>query len=182
MNRQEAIRQNEQENTLRALGFTSDEAAALRRISMTLRAWYTLECGNGNEHGSWAIERDPETEVPYMIYHRYNHGAGKDTVTSTRIPDRETGAVKRLDRIMTARNARFGWQCEDRNYLCDDGTVDIMTADGEARAHNVPPATAVVHYYLQTDPRGASLYIIRPGDIQAGDDVSAYYTRGLCVY
>lgn len=36
--------------------------------------------------------------------------------------------------------------------------------------------------YLQTDPRGASLYLIRPGDVPAGEDVGAYYSRGICVY
>ena len=37
-------------------------------------------------------------------------------------------------------------------------------------------------YYVQTDPRGAALYILRPGDVPAGADVSAYYSRGIAVY
>ena len=37
-------------------------------------------------------------------------------------------------------------------------------------------------YFVQTDPRGAALYILRPGDVPAGADVSAYYSRGICVY
>ena len=36
--------------------------------------------------------------------------------------------------------------------------------------------------YIQTDPRGAALYIIRPGDVPAGENVDSYYNRGLCVY
>jgi hypothetical protein len=36
MTRKEAIRQTHQADVLRALGFTSDEADTLRRISMTL--------------------------------------------------------------------------------------------------------------------------------------------------
>ena len=36
--------------------------------------------------------------------------------------------------------------------------------------------------YVQTDPRGAALYILRPGDVPAGADVSSYYSRGICVY
>jgi hypothetical protein len=39
-----------------------------------------------------------------------------------------------------------------------------------------------VTYYLQTDPRGAVLYILRPGDVPPGADVQAYYNRGICVY
>lgn len=36
--------------------------------------------------------------------------------------------------------------------------------------------------YIQTDPRGASLYILRPGDVPEGEDADAYYSRGLAVY
>ena len=36
--------------------------------------------------------------------------------------------------------------------------------------------------YVQTDPRGASLYILRPGDVPKGADPSAYYSRGAAVY
>lgn len=41
---------------------------------------------------------------------------------------------------------------------------------------------APLSYYVQGDPRGASLYILRPGDVPAGEDVGAYYSRGLAVY
>lgn len=37
-------------------------------------------------------------------------------------------------------------------------------------------------YYIQTDPRGAPLYILRKGDIPEGKDVDAYYSNGLAVY
>ncbi len=83
------------------LGLGYDDAQALRRISMTLSRWGELECGDGNEYGSWAIERDESTEVPYMVHHRYMHGQGKDTVHRTRIADREKGALKRLQAIMS---------------------------------------------------------------------------------
>ncbi len=36
--------------------------------------------------------------------------------------------------------------------------------------------------YVQTDPRGASLYILRPGDIPAGASVDSCYSRGIAVY
>jgi hypothetical protein len=136
MNKREAERQTRQENTLRQLGFTTDEAASLRRISMTLRRWYELECGN--DYG--CIEREETTGRPYM-----------KTDRGTRYPvaDRETGAIKRLSGIVASRNAR---QPEPINY------------------------------YLQTDPRGACLYILRPDDIPAGKDPAAYYSRGICIY
>lgn len=37
-------------------------------------------------------------------------------------------------------------------------------------------------YYVQTDPRGASLYILRPGDVPEGKEVDAYYSRGIAIY
>lgn len=36
--------------------------------------------------------------------------------------------------------------------------------------------------YHQADPRGASLYILRPGDVPEGADASAYYSRGVAVF
>lgn len=36
--------------------------------------------------------------------------------------------------------------------------------------------------YIQGDPRGAALYILRPDDVPAGKPADSYYTRGICVY
>jgi hypothetical protein len=36
--------------------------------------------------------------------------------------------------------------------------------------------------YVQGDPRGASLYILRPGDAPEGADADSYYNRGIAVY
>ena len=36
--------------------------------------------------------------------------------------------------------------------------------------------------YLQTDPRGCSLYILRPGDVPEGRDPDDFYSRGIPVY
>ena len=71
------------------------------------------------------------------------------------VPDREAGAKKRLAAILARRN---------ENILFDSAWPRKVSA------------------YIQTDPRGAALYILRPGDVPAGADVSAYYTRGICVY
>lgn len=152
MTKREALRQTDQENTLRALGFSRDEAEALRRISMTLHRWHELECGDSNSYGSWAIERDDNGDgPPFMVHHHYRHGQGKDGVTRTRIPDREAGARKRLDRIISERNKR------------------AVTAGSSQTA---------LGYYIQGDPRGVALYILVPD----GADVHSYYTRGVCVY
>lgn len=157
MTRREAERLTHQQDTLRSLGFTREESEALRRISMTLQRWYERECGDGNQYGSWAIERDDNGDgPPYLVHHHYRHGQGKDTVTRTKIADRERGAERRLKAILNTRNAR----------------VNPATREDKQ----------VLAYYLQTDPRGAALYIIQPGDVPDGADVSSYYTRGICVY
>src|SRR5882762_3424168 len=157
---------------LRAHGISQDDAIALRRISMTLHSWFELECGNGDNNGSWCIvrgrkakrvhTRDPETQAsvwtggefthdddgkPFMERHHYRHGNGKDYTTYCGIPDRETGARKRLAKIMA----------------CYPG----------------------FKAYVQTDPRGCALYILRPDDLKglnSDDAVSCNYTRGIAVY
>jgi hypothetical protein len=50
------------------------------------------------------------------------------------------------------------------------------------RRNNENPEHVPLSCYLQTDPRGASLYLIRPGDVPDGGMVDAYYSRGVCVY
>lgn len=69
------------------------------------------------------------------------------------IPDRESGALHRLSAIMTARNAR-------------------------AAEYGYP----ALSHYVQTDPRGAALYILRPGDVPEGAEVESYYSRGIAIY
>ena len=36
--------------------------------------------------------------------------------------------------------------------------------------------------YVQGDPRGASLYILYPGCVPAGESADAYYSRGVAIY
>lgn len=37
-------------------------------------------------------------------------------------------------------------------------------------------------FYVQGDPRGASLYILRPGDVPAGESADSFYSRGVAVF
>jgi hypothetical protein len=148
MTRKEAQRLTHQENTLISLGFTAEEAAQLRRISMTLHRWHELECGTDNG----CIDRDEKNGKPYML--------NNSTMRRFPVADREKGALKRLAAILGQRNGRPG---------IVNGRLNAAPA-GKLEA------------YIQTDPRGAALYIIRPGDVPAGEDVSAYYSRGVVVY
>jgi hypothetical protein len=155
MTKREAIRQTQQENRLLELGFTREEAAALRRISMTLHRWHELECGTGDGQVTRSVERDGEEpdSKPYM---RVQYPTARGYVDRKYpIPDRETGALKRLEAIVSARNKR---------------------ATGPGLSHTA------VGYFIQGDPRGAPLYILRPGDVPEGQRADSYYTRGICIY
>ena len=121
-------------------GITYDDTHALRRISMTLRRWHELECGTEAGH----IERNEKTGKPLFFNARASYLAANDLRAWRVIPDRETGALRRLEKIMS----------------------------------KYPALTA----YVQGDPRGAALYILRPGDVPAGEDAGSYYSRGIAVY
>lgn len=149
MNKQERERLTAQENTLMSLGFTQYESDALRRISRALRRWHELECGT-----EWGvIERDYATGKPRFLSY---------TGQRWPVPDRERGALRRLGRIIAARNGRV------------PPLSVVMLPDRAA------PDTLA--YYIQPDPRGAALYILRPGDVPDGAQADSYYTRGVCVY
>ena len=36
--------------------------------------------------------------------------------------------------------------------------------------------------HIQGDPRGCALYILRPGDVPAGESADGYYSRGIAVH
>lgn len=114
-------------------GLSEQDAVAVRRIALTLHRWFELECGDSNNYSSWVIERDEQSEIPYMVHHHYRHGKGEDSTTRIRIPDRETGARKRLDRIMSNYpqwRAYIQGDCRGGTiYLCkpEDATDSLYT-------------------------------------------------------
>lgn len=147
MTRKEAERLARQADVLRSLGFTSEEAEQLRRISMTLHRWHELECGT--DSGCIVRENDDGTGRPMWL-----RAGDTSKLGGWAIPDRETGAKKRLTAILAARNKRE-W-------------------------HPIKPDALTA--FTQTDPRGAALYILRPGDVPKGESADSYYSRGICVY
>ena len=134
---------------LASVGIAYGDAVGLHRISMTLRRWHELECGDGNDYASWTVTRGrkeggvfvhDENGKPFIERHAHSENKARYSA----IPDRDLGAKRRLAAIM----AKY------------------------------PTLSA----YIQTDPRGAALYILRSGDVPEGADVSAYYSRGIAVY
>ena len=88
---------------------TIEQAATLRRAEMTLHRWAELECGDGNDYASWAIERDETTGKPYFA--RYPHN-GKPSRTA--IPDREKGALRRVASLCQSLGIHFFHQGDPR--------------------------------------------------------------------
>ena len=148
MSKREMERQHHMFNALQSIGFTFDEAQALRRISIRLQHWFEKECGIDNG----CIERDEETGKTYWL----NAMSGK----RYRCRDLETGARKRLAAIIGQRNGRAAI-VDGRLNAAPSGKVDA---------------------YIQGDPRGAALYILRPGDVPEGKSADGFYSRGICVY
>lgn len=70
-------------------------------------------------------------------------------------------------------------------YSTYDGKKLYPCADREAGAIKRARAILKAHnleLYHQGDPRGASLYVLRPGDVKTGEDVNSVYSRGIAVY
>lgn len=141
---------------LMAVGISFDDAVSLRRISMTLHRWHELECGDGNNYGSWAIERDDNGDGPaFMVHHHYQHGRGKDYTTRTKIADRERGALKRLGKIMTKYPEHWAYvQTDPRGCALYVGKMNDLPAEAVGPSH----------------PMGTPL------------DLSSNYNRGIAVY
>lgn len=134
----------EVEQRLIDLGVSREDAAALRRISLTLHRWHELECGTGEGQTTWSVERDGD-EPDSKPYLRTQYPT-REGYVDRREPcaDKETGARKRLAKIM-------------------------------AKYPSLKP-------YIQGDPRGCALYIMRPGDVPEGARADSCYTRGVAVY
>ena len=89
----------------------------------------------------------------------------------------DAGAIERDEETGKPffRNGRGNrWPVPDLEAGAEKRLAAIMAARNGREA--VPLAT-----YIQTDPRGAALYILRQGDVPEGEDASAYYSRGVCV-
>lgn len=86
------------------LGFSYSEAQSLRRIELTLQRWGEHEC-NGD------IERDEETGKAYSVSRAYTQGAGEYKRWPT--ADRETGALKRLAKIMAKHPELWAYHQSD---------------------------------------------------------------------
>ena len=115
------------------------DARILRRAEMTLHRWDEQRCGwstPGPYGASFALVRDEDgDDKPYLEIHPNGGAVWPPRSLKTRwerVPDRERGAIKRIEAICKKYGERYA----------PDGTP--------------------LKYYHQSDPRGAALYISSP--------------------
>jgi hypothetical protein len=134
-------------------GISMPDADQLRRIAMTLHRWHEWECGDGNSNASWCItrgrkERKPLPDLRGMGPSEFVHDDNGSPYMETHWFDGKTTYQRIADR--------------ERGAL--KRLKAIMARYPELQA------------YVQTDPRGASLYILPPG-VNADN-----YNRGIAVH
>ena len=105
-----------------------NDAWTLRRAEKTLQRWSELECGDGNDHASWSIERDEVTDKPYMV--TYPH------VGSSRrrpVPDRERGAIKRVAALCERLGLHYFHQTDPRGCSLYVAAVELTDNNYSSR-------------------------------------------------
>ena len=152
-------------STLQAAGISWDDACALRRISMTLHRWHELECGDGDAYSSWCLVRGKLTSTRVKTERGLN-------VRRDLFEYNDSGAphMERHYYSATIQGPPVYHRVVDRERGAQKRLAKIMARYPGFQA------------YVQTDPRGCALYILRPGDVPAGSDVSSCYNRGIAVY
>lgn len=128
------------------------EAERLTRLSDTLQSL-----------GFSRTEAESLRRISMTLHRWYERECGTDGGCIER--GEKTGRAYWLDSTTGRR-----WAIPDRENGARKRLANLM-------ANHAP-----LSYYLQTDPRGAALYILRPGDVPEGKDPDAYYSRGICVY
>ena len=101
MNKAEARRRYEQETLLVSMGFSAAQAEVLRKISQTLTRWCEAEC-NGE------IERSDSGRAERVHY----SPTGERWACA--LPDRESGALRRLRIILAGTNWTYFYQTDPR--------------------------------------------------------------------
>ncbi len=127
-------------------------------------------------------------------YERRRHLAV--VLTGLGFDEAEIGALRR---VSNGLQRWFEWECNGEVERDDSTNAThrvIQTRHGAPRRVRTPDTESwhmrrlaaimaskpALSYYVQTDPRGAALYILRPGDVPEGADVGGHYSRGICVY
>ena len=102
-----------------------DDANTLRRAQLTLHRWAEQECGDSDNYKSWSIERDEESEIPFMCI--YPHDSNQ--TRRYRIPDRERGALRRIKAVCERNGLNFYHQGDPRGCALYVSHVPLPSND-----------------------------------------------------
>jgi hypothetical protein len=97
-------------------------------------------------------------------------GTGTDTHTVSIERDETTG--KPFRRVQFRRAGQWA---ENRYPVRDMEAAALRRVAAIAEAH------PDLSFYHQSDPRGCALYVLRSGDVPAGERADSYYLRGVAV-
>lgn len=193
-------------DNLRQAGISREDAEALRRISMTLHRWHELECGTdegciereqkyaitragcpASDRLRWWNGKQWDRQAARRTYDEYEHARMMDGLPTTR----QWNSVDFLKANAQGFPSEGAWrETREKPFLTRDGgsgpRLRFPIADREAGALKRLAAIVARYpgfgFYVQGDPRGASLYILRPGDVKAGETADSVYTRGIAVF
>jgi hypothetical protein len=112
-----------------------------------------------------------KAERALQRWHEMECGTGDDRVSVSVERDEESGKPFRRVQYMGA-----GGKWIDRKEPCRD-----MEKVAMKRVAGVLEGKAGLSAYIQGDPRGCALYILRSGDVPEGKEPCQYYNRGVAV-
>ena len=139
-------------DALQSAGVSYEDACALRRISMTLHRWHELECGDSNQWNSFCLVRGERVKCWDGSKGFVHDDAGKPYLEA---------------------------------HHNSGGTSYTLQPDRERgalkRLAAIMARYPAFESYVQGDPRGCALYILRPGDIPQGATLDSCYNRGIAV-
>jgi hypothetical protein len=141
---------------------TTKRQRQARFFDMMTRTGFTTDETRALLKAERALQRWSEAEC----------GTGTDTHTVSIERDETTG--KPFRRVQFHRAGQW----KENRYPVRD-----MEAAALRRVAAIAEAHPGLSFYHQGDPRGCALYVLRHGDVPAGEDVAAYYSRGspVCV-
>jgi hypothetical protein len=182
---------------------TRRDAESLRRISMTLHRWHELECGTD----AGAIERDQPWAIERAAWPAADRVRWWDDAKWVRKSDRRTYDDHDKARIMDGLPTTRQWNSADYakanaqgfpsqgawratgcypRWRYSDGRMGNTVPDREkgalARLAKIAKRYPSLAFYVQGDPRGCALYVLRAGDVPEGSTADSCYSRGLAVH
>lgn len=100
----------------------------LRRAEIILHRWAEQECGDCDAYKSWSIERDEQTDKPFMCIYPHDGEMRKYVIA-----DRERGALRRVAGICKEMKLYFFHQTDPRGcqlYVSNEPLTDANYTNG----------------------------------------------------